>query len=223
MRAQLEVSREREAGVSREQTQTAVLRKEVTFLEAQLNQALSSIGRDVEEVRSLLAIEKHACAAAEGRAAAAELEVIHLRTRLKSADENMAAQAREHGAASQAAREAHAVAIHEVREGGVRERERHAEVIEHMRMELAQTREAAAQSLTRAEDTRIRLVREEAARGAAILKETVESEASLRKALAEVEAAHTASVAEVNRLNDRLATSEEGPGGGACGKHCQVV
>ena len=63
VRAQLEVSREREAGVTREQTvgRRLFFAKAVTFLEAALlNQAFSSIGRDVEEVRSLLAIEKHA-------------------------------------------------------------------------------------------------------------------------------------------------------------------
>ena len=127
---------------------------QVTALEAQLVAAASYIQSDIGGLRKAANVEKRAAATANGRAAAAELEVVSLRTRLKSMEEAMEAAKKASEATAAAAREAHAGAMAEVREAAVRERERHSELVEALRAELSSNREAHAAAMGKAEEAR---------------------------------------------------------------------
>ena len=198
-----------QAGAVHERTSTEVVAREVTYLEAQVENMAAVIDADVAGAKRTAAIEKQAAAAAEGRAAAAELQAVALRVKLGNADERMEAAGRAAEAAAAAAREAHGSAINEMREVGARDRERHAELVESLRMELAQTRDAHTAAMARAEDVRIRLVREEGERGALALKEAAEAEGTLRRRVAELEASQAALNAENARVLGRAAASED--------------
>ena len=181
---------------------------ELTSLEAQTALAIEHAQAEVDVARKRVGVERSVTASANGRAAAAELEVVSLRTKLRSTEQAVEAKAKEAEVAAAAAREAHAAAIGELREEALRERARHAEVVEGLRAELSSMRESHGAAMARAEESRLRMLRDEQERARQSASESEAEAGKLRQRVAELEASVATMAAEQGRLQARAQAME---------------